>query len=284
MTREFLNRHAHLLVAALLIVLTLAAFWPLSRCDFVGYDDEQYITDNPRIQTGISAESIRWAFTSFYASNWHPLTWISHMVDWRLFGANPVGHHAVNLIFHAANALLLYLVLRRMTRSPWKSAFVAALFAVHPMHVESVALAAERKDVLSTLFFLLTIWAYARYAERPRIGRYAIVALLFGLGLLSKPALVTLPIVLLLLDYWPLGRVSFGKEAVSGRRWGIVFEKLPLLAMSVVSAVVTCIAQRAGGAMVSSSGQLTLAARVDNALISYMTYIGKLFWPAKLAI
>ena len=281
MKRELLGRHTHILVALALVVLTLVAFWPMLHLQFVGSDDEQYIVSNPRVQTGLNAESIRWAFRSTYASNWHPLTWISHMVDCRLFGLNPLGHHAVNLLLHTLNVLLLYSVLRRMTGSTWKSAFVAAVFAAHPTHVESVAWTAERKDVLSTLFWMLTMWAYTRYAERPGLGRYSLVALSMALGLMCKPTLVTLPIVLLLMDYWPLRRLSFGKECPPIARWRLVTEKLPLLALSLASSIVTYNAQR--DAMVSAFGPLALTARLDNALLSYVAYIGKLFWPVNLA-
>ena len=284
MKLEFLEKRAGFIVAFLLIALTLVAFWPVFRHDFIGYDDEQYIGGNPRVQMGINAESIHWAFTSFYASNWHPLTWITHMVDYRLFGARPAGHHAVNLLLHTANTLLLCFVLRRMTKSLWRSAFVAALFAVHPMHVESVAWVAERKDVLSTFFWLLTMWAYTRYAERPGVKWYALVVLFLGLGMLSKPTVVTLPFVLLLLDYWPLGRLSFGKQESAGAKWRLVREKLPLFLMAAASSAVTYAAQRAGGALVTSSDQLRLGVRVGNALLAYVTYIGRMFWPHDLAI
>jgi tetratricopeptide (TPR) repeat protein len=279
---KLFGRKANLIVAAFLVVLTIAAFWPVFGHGFIAYDDEQYITSNFRVQSGITKDSIIWAFTSSYASNWHPLTWISHMLDYRLFGPKPLGHHAVNLLFHTLNTLLLFFVLKRMTKSLWKSAFVAALFAIHPLHVESVAWAAERKDVLSTFFWMLTMWAYAVYAERPKLKWYLLTVLFFGLGLLSKPTLVTLPLVLLLMDYWPLGRTAKSKGA--GVRWGLVWEKMPLFAMSAASSVATCIAQQQGGAMVRSLDDLTVGIRAANALVAYATYIEKMLWPRNLAI
>src|SRR5208283_5839421 len=199
-----------LMIYLFLTGATLMAYWQVNHCNFVYYDDPAYITQNSHIQNGITMDGIRWAFTTGYQANWHPLTWISHMLDVQLFGLNPRGHHLVNLLFHIANTLLLFFVLYRMTKALWQSAFVAALFALHPLHVESVAWVAERKDVLSTFFWMLTLVAYGYYAERPGLRRYLLVLLLFALGLMVKPMLVTLPFVLLLLDYWPLRR--FGQE------------------------------------------------------------------------
>ncbi|MGO9689962.1 MAG: glycosyltransferase family 39 protein, partial [Syntrophobacteraceae bacterium] len=187
-----------------LTLITLTAFWQVNRCDFINCDDDVYVTDNIHIQDGVTMEAIRWAFTTGCAANWHPLTWMSHMLDVQLFGLNPQWHHLTNLLFHVANTLLLFFIFHRMTKSPWKSAFVAALFAVHPLHVESVAWVAERKDVLSTFFWMLTMGAYIHYVEHPRLKNYLAVLIFFALGLMAKPMLVTLPFVLLLLDYWPL--------------------------------------------------------------------------------
>ena len=195
------------LICLLLASAALIAFWRLNQCDFIGLDDPCYITKNIHIQHGITIEAVRWAFTTGYAANWHPLTWMSHMLDVQLFALDPHRHHLTNLLFHIANALLLFSVLRRMTKTVWKSAFVAALFALHPLHVESVAWVAERKDVLSTFFWMLTMLAYAHYVEHPRFKSYLAVLIFFALGLMSKPMLVTLPFVLLLLDYWPLQRL-----------------------------------------------------------------------------
>ena len=278
---EFLRSHAVLLIVILLVAITLAVYLPILRHDFTNFDDDSYITENRHIQSGITKDSIIWAFTSSYASNWHPLTWISHMLDYRLFGPKPMGHHAVNLLFHTLNTLLLLFILKRMTKSVWKSAFVAALFAIHPLHVESVAWAAERKDVLSTFFWMLTMWAYVVYAERPRLKWYFVAVLFFGLGLMSKPTLVTLPFVLLLLDYWPLGR--FAGDQKKGPGWRLILEKMPLFAMSAASSVITYYAQQSSKAVISID-RLPLTIRAANALVAYVTYIGKMFWPRNLAI
>ena len=265
-----------LLVAAILFLMTVAAYWRVLSNDFiVYYDDAGYVTDNPHVQAGLTGESVRWAFTSMRCGNWHPLTWISHMADVSLFGMKPMGHHLTNLLLHLANTLLLLVVLRKMTGSLWRSGFVAALFAVHPLHVESVAWVAERKDVLSTFFWLFTLGAYALYTEKPGIKRYLPVIFVYALGLMAKPMLVTLPLILLLLDYWPLGRLRRG--------WSLVWEKLPLLALSAGSSVMTLIAQNRGEA-ISDLNALPLGMRISNALVSYVSYMGKIFWPAKLAV
>ncbi len=259
-----------------LLLITITAYLPALRANFVNFDDDKYVIANPNLQAGLTAEGFKWAFNMGYQGNWHPLTWMSHMLDIALFGLNPVGPHAVNLLLHLANTLLLFFVLKRMTKSLWKSAFVAALFAVHPMHVESVAWVAERKDVLSTLFWMLTMWAYVRYTEAPAVKRYAVVLLCFALGLMSKPTLVTLPIVLLLLDYWPMGRWS-------GVAWRRVKEKLPLFAMSAASCVITYLAQQRGET-VRTFTELPFASRIENMLTTYVSYIAKMLWPAKLAV
>jgi tetratricopeptide (TPR) repeat protein len=278
----------HLFVYLGLAVVTLAVFYQVHGFKFINLDDPGYIYKNPHIKDGITFHSIAWAFTSGYASNWHPLTWISHMLDWRLFGANPAGHHLVNLLFHIANTLFLFFVLNRMTKAFWQSAFVAALFALHPLHVESVAWVAERKDVLSTLFWLLTMWAYLRYVERPKIGDYLLIVVFLALGLMAKPMLVTLPFVLLLLDYWPLGRLA---PAVSrqpkkqNKRLSLsylVFEKIPLFAMAAASSIVTFIVQQKGGAM-SDAEAYSFGVRLANAFIAYLQYIIKMLRPVGLA-
>jgi tetratricopeptide (TPR) repeat protein len=343
-----------------LLVITLAVYWGLLTCDFINYDDNKYVTDNPYVHGGLTTQSLRWTFNIGYAGNWHPLTWISHMVDWQVFGPNPRWHHLTNLLLHQANILLLFALLQRTTGVLWRSAMVAALFALHPMHVESVAWVAERKDLLCTFFFILTLWAYARYGMtkggrmpkdeggtdnihpqespvqhptsniqhptsniqhptssiRPSFY-YAFALLFFCLGLMSKPMLVTVPFVLLLLDYWPLGRLqslepgvqSLGSKArspqstvppsfaaalrrVDGPRatarksqivYRILAEKLPFLGLAVISSVVTVLAQRRGGAVVPMDA-LPLAARFSNALVSYVRYAGKLLWPQDLAV
>lgn len=273
------------LVAVLLGVLTLLGFSQVFQCDFVKYDDDRYVTNNEFVKAGLTSESVRWAFTATHEATWQPLIWLSYMLDIRLFGLNARGFHATNLILHIANVLLLFFVLQRMTRSLWKSAFVAALFAVHPLHVESVAWVAERKDVLSTLFWMLAMLAYLLYVERPSLGRYLPVVLIFALGLMAKPALVTLPFVLLLLDYWPLGRT----QTESGRRTSsaqvfrrLVWEKTPLFALSVASSAITSVAQ-VRGASVAPLEVIPAGARVGNALVSYVGYLIKMLWPTKLA-
>lgn len=267
----------YLLICALLIAATVIVYCHGLFGEFLAYDDEQYITLNPIVQHGITADGLKWAFAlNCYAANWHPLTWMSHMLDCQLYGLRPFGHHLTNLLLHIASTLLLFFVLARMTGSVWKSAFVAALFAVHPFHVESVAWVAERKDVLSGLFWMLTMGAYVLYSERPGVLRYVAVAVMFALGLMAKPMLVSLPLVLLLLDWWPL-------ERNRARSWGaLVLEKLPLFALAVASSIVTFIAQQVGGAM-GESERLPLVLRLANAVLSYSIYILKTIWPASLA-
>jgi tetratricopeptide (TPR) repeat protein len=271
-----LTKYSSFWICLALTLATAAVYCQVGSYEFVNYDDPPYVYENSNIQDGITLKAVEWAFTSGYAANWHPLTWLSHMLDWQLFGSNAGGHHITNLIFHIANALLLFLVLKQMTRATWPSAFVAALFALHPMHVESVAWVSERKDVLSTFFWLLTMWAYVRYVNRPKTGRYLLVIVFFALGLLSKPMLVTLPFILLLLDYWPLER--FGKL----RFYRLILEKIPFVFLTAISSIVTFLVQRSGGA-VSQIANLSLTTRISNAFISYVKYIEKMFWPAGLA-
>jgi Tfp pilus assembly protein PilF len=262
--------------AVALVVLNVAVFSGLRHHEFIGLDDAGYVRDNPHVISGLSWSNLAWAWTTGYAANWHPLTWMSHMLDVELFGMTAGAHHVVNLLLHIANTLLLFGVLRRMTGALWRSAFVAALFAVHPLHVESVAWIAERKDVLSTLFWLATLWAYVAYVRRPRWDRYLWVMLALALGLTAKPMLVTLPFVLLLMDVWPLARVREG----IGR---LLIEKLPLFALAAASSVVTLIVQRHGGAIVALD-VLPVHARIAQALVTYATYLGKTFWPAHLMV
>ena len=263
-----------LLICALLVVVTAAAYWQSLECGFIKcFDDEIYVTDNYHLTQGF-ARGLRWAFTTYQGANWHPVTWISHLTDYSLYDLDPAGHHLTSLLLHIANMLLLFLVLTRMTGAVWKSGFVAALFAVHPLHVESVAWVAERKDVLSTFFWLATMYAYILYTKRPGAVRYLAVVVAYGLGLMAKPMLVSVPLVLLLVDYWPLGRVSL--------RWRLVWEKLPLAAMAAASSVITVIAQRAGGA-VAGLEQIPPAYRLANAAVSYAAYMWKMIWPGKLA-
>ncbi|HUY33261.1 MAG TPA: tetratricopeptide repeat protein [Pirellulales bacterium] len=274
-----------------LAAATCLAYAQVMRHDFVSLDDPQYVTENRHVQAGLRAESVRWALSSLEHANWHPLTWLSLELDCSLYGVNPAGYHATNLILHVANTLLLFWWLLSLTGAVWRGAVVAALFALHPLHVESVAWVAERKDVLSTLFWLLTLLAYAHYARRPCAGRYWVVTILFGIGLTAKPMLVTLPCVLLLLDYWPLGRWP-GKEKgemrkgtrfqpAHGRR--LIAEKLPLLVLSAASCVITFIAQSGGGAVLPVD-RMPLASRLLNALVAYIAYLEKAVFPLELAV
>jgi tetratricopeptide (TPR) repeat protein len=277
---------AELVAGILLVALTLAAYGRVCGNDFVNYDDADYVTENRQVQAGLTGESVAWAFTTTHAANWHPLTWLSLELDHQLYGLRPWGYHLTNLLLHTASALVLFLALRRMTGAVGRSAMVAALFAVHPLHVESVAWVSERKDTLSGLFWMVTLLAYAWYAERPGVGRYLLVLAAFALGLLAKPMLVTLPCVLLLLDYWPLGRL---RSAANEREAGpsaprsalfLVLEKLPLFALSAASCAVTVVAQRQA---MWSRESLPLPTRCLNALVSCAGYVGKMVYPLDLA-
>jgi Tfp pilus assembly protein PilF len=261
------------------MLITTAVFYQVCTYDFVNYDDPVYIYDNPNIQNGITPKTIKWAFTTGYFANWYPLTWLSHMLDWQLFDYKAGGHHLTNLLFHIANALLLFTVLKQMTQRLWPSVFVAALFALHPLHVESVAWVAERKDVLSGFFWMLTMLAYLRYVKRPGAARYLLTLLAFAMGLMAKPMLVTIPFVLLLLDYWPLARVSFERQTI----YRLIQEKIPFFVLSVISSVVTFFVQRSSGT-VAELVRLSLKIRIFNSLISYVEYIGKMIWPTHLAV
>jgi Tfp pilus assembly protein PilF len=255
----------------LLAVVTLALYNPVNRHPFVNYDDDRYVTENPHVRQGLTADTFKWALTSTEQANWHPLTWMSHALDVSLFRLNPAGHHFTSVLLHAVNTILLFLLLMWATSRIGPSLFVAALFALHPINVESVVWVAERKNVLCTFFFFLTLWAYGWYVQRPGWERYLAVALLFAAGLASKPMVITLPFVLLLLDYWPLKRVSSWSR--------LALEKLPLLTLSLGSAVITMRAQQAGGAMRTSG----LSARLANASYAYAMYLWKMVWPARLA-
>jgi protein O-mannosyl-transferase len=267
-----------LLICLFLAMITLTVFWQVKYHEFISLDDYTYVIENRHIQSGLTPQNIYWSFTTMYATNWHPLTWLSHMMDVQIFGIKPGSHHLTNVFFHMVNALMLFLVLRRMTKGLWQSAFVAALFALHPLHVESVAWVAERKDVLSTSFWMMTLWGYVWYVERPGITRYLLTSFFFVLGLMSKPMLVTLPFTLLLLDYWPLKRFQLG--LISAKR--LVLEKIPLFLFSAASCVITYYAQQSGGAVVPFSHH-HLNARIANALVSYSCYIGKMIWPFHLS-
>jgi len=293
-----------------LALVTAVLYWPLLHHGFVTLDDEAYITANPNVQSGLTGPGLIWAFQIGYAAYWHPLTWISHMLDCQLYGLNPAGHHLTSLLFHIANTLLLFAWLSRLTGAMWRSAFVAALFAWHPLHVESVAWACERKDVLSAFFWMLTLLAYTRYVtgDRWRVTQagdasspvtrhpslcYCVALFFFACGLMSKPMVVTLPFVLLLLDYWPLGRVTGDRWRVTGEKneapstlnpqlSTLLLEKLPFFALAAAGSVVTYLAQKGGGALWSAG--LPLPVRLANALVSYLRYLSKTFWPVDLAV
>ena len=243
---------------AALLVAVLIVYAPALTLGFVNFDDPQYVLDNPHVRAGLTWNGIAWAATETYAGNWHPVTWVSHMADTQLYGVNPRGHHATSVVIHLLNTVLLFGVLSRMTAQPLRSAVVAGLFGVHPLHVESVAWVAERKDVLSGLFAMLTLWAYARYVETGSRTRYGLVMVLFAFGLASKPMLVTLPFVLLLLDVWPLARIKQADDAEPAPVWhgvrtrefrALVLEKMPLVVCALASAAVTYLAQQSAGAV-----------------------------------
>ena len=270
------------IVPIALVAVTVWVYLPVRGYPFIGFDDPGYVTENPNVKGGLTAAALRWALTTGHMANWHPLTWISHLLDVQLFGLNAGAHHLVNLGLHLVNTLLLFALLARATGAIGRSALVAALFAVHPMHVESVAWVAERKDVLSTFFWLLTSWTYVSWVREPRGWRYALVLLWFALGLASKPMLVTLPCVLLLLDVWPLRRVVVGEAPP--RVWlGLLSEKLPLFALAAASSVITYVVQRRAGAMQSFEA-LSLPVRVANAILAYGTYLKKLVVPSELGL
>jgi tetratricopeptide (TPR) repeat protein len=276
-----------LFIAFGLIAVTLAVYAQVISHQFIILDDNSYIRDNPMVNRGLTLTGIAWAFTTFHAANWHPLTWLSHMLDSQIFGLNAGGHLLVNALIHASNTLLLFLFLRRVTGAKWQSAIVAALFALHPLHVESVAWAAERKDTLSTFFGLLSLVAYARYAETLSWKRYALVAVALALGLMAKPMLVTWPFVLLLLDYWPLRRFQWQRATGTGgfvrALAPLVREKLPLFCLVAASAVITIIAQSHGGA-VRTLVQVSVSLRLSNAVVSYAKYLFLTVWPSDLAM
>ena len=279
-------------VGLLLFLIAIGLFLPAADFDFIVYDDDLFISKNPHVRNGLSWDNVRWALSADLVSDspnadfWIPVTFLSHILTAELFGMNPSAHHLVNVVLHALNTVLLFWVLRRMTRDLWPSAFVAVLFAIHPLHVESVAWVSERKDVLSTLFFLLTIGAYVRYTERPIPSRYVLVGLLFALGLMSKPMLVTLPFVLLLLDYWPLGRLHLvgprDNQKIINPSF-LIIEKLPLFVLSAAIAIGTLHLHYKGGT-IASLESLPFGVRVAHALVSYFNYIKQMIWPKNLAI
>jgi tetratricopeptide (TPR) repeat protein len=322
------NQYKHwmpALICTALVILTFITFWQLKDCSFVNYDDSMYVYENTYVQSGLNWDSVKQAFSFELAKlsgHWHPVTWLSWMLDYQFFGLNATAYHLVNLFFHVMNTLLLFLILLRMTRTIWPCAFVAALFAIHPLHVESVAWIAERKDVLSTFFWMITLGAYSYYVEHPGFRRYLPVILFFALGLMAKPMLITLPFVLLLLDYWPLRRFAeinpgrkFQSEALktvtsdkqkkksknknavrevleadrakhTEYKWSLIYpllwEKIPLFVLAILSSIVTYFAAQSAGAVHSES--IPLFVRIGNAFISYIAYIGKMIWPSNLAV
>ena len=274
-------RQRPMLLGVVLVLGILLLYGRVVHHEFLDFDDGPYVTQNIHVNTGLNRGNVAWAFTTFQEGNWHPLTWLSHMVDCQLFGLSFGPPHLVNVAMHAANVLLLFWLLQSATGGVWRSFFVAALFAVHPLNVETVAWVAERKSLLCTLFSLLTIAAYGGYARRPGWKKYLVVVGAFALALMSKPMAVSLPLVLLLLDYWPLERYE---ELPLRRRWArLLMEKLPLFLMSAASSAVTIVAQRSGGTVVGISA-LPLSVRLENTIVSYVAYMGKTFWPAKLAV
>lgn len=283
-------RSTLLICVALLIVISVV-YYRVGNHEFLNYDDNVYVTGNPLVTGGLNGENIIRAFTTIDASNWHPLTWISHMADVQLFGLNPRGHHLTSVVIHEISTIALLLLLFRLTGSLWQSAFVAALFALHPLHVESVAWVAERKDVLSGLFFFLTLLFYSEYATKRKTSLYLLTLFAFILGLMSKPMLVTMPLVMLLMDYWPLCRFmekesgkGLSQLSASGSSFmSLMKEKIPFFACSILSSVVTIIAQHSGGAM-KTLRTMPLPLRIENALVAYVTYIGKALWPQDLAV
>ncbi len=290
--------HSKLVAGLLLVVVTLIVFSPAVHHGFINYDDDRYVTDNPQVRAGLQWSTISWAFTTFEQANWHPLTWLSHALDCQLFHLDPSGHHLTSLLLHSCNVLLLFFILHWLTGYMGRSLMVAALFAVHPLNVESVAWVAERKSVLSMLFFLLAIAAYGWYARKPGILRYLPIAGLFAAGLMAKPMVITLPFVLLLLDYWPLGRMRLATEiepqgelpgsanrfrASTASIGRLCLEKMPLLLLSAASAGITMMVQRAGGAVVSSA-RASVFLRIENAVLSYGLYLEKMVWPSHLAV
>jgi protein O-mannosyl-transferase len=306
------TRGAVIIVGAVLALATLAIYLPATQMTFIAFDDPDYVWRNPRVVGGLTWEGVWWSLSHAFASNWHPLTWMSHMLDFQLYGLNAGGHHATNVLFHIGNTVLLFVLLREMTGALWRSALVAALFALHPVHVESVAWIAERKDVLSAFFGLLCLWAYGRYRKtksgiqnstssvkgttelrksevRKRLFYYCLALAFFALGLMSKPMLVTLPCVMLLLDFWPLKRTGRGacrEEKMPEEKaswWPLVIEKIPFFALAVVSSIVTCFAQSRGGSMWTFEA-LPLETRVANVFVSYVRYLGKTIWPTQLCV
>ncbi len=279
----FFNQNKQLAIIMVLAAFVIAVYWQAVGFEFINFDDNIYVYENPFVTGGLNKEAVIWAFTKFYSANWHPLTWMSHQLDVTLFGLNAGSHHATNIILHLINTVLAFTVFSKLTGSFWKSAIVAMLFAIHPSHVESVAWIAERKDVLSTMFWFLTMWAYLAYAQTRIAGErsyifYFVTIFLFGLGLMAKPMLVTLPFVLLLMDFWNLGRLKAIRDLPH-----LIFEKIPFFVLAAASAYVTILAQRSAGA-VESLEILPIGMRISNAIVAYAQYILTLIYPVNLSV
>jgi len=271
-----------LIICVFLALITVAVYWQVRHHEFIDLDDDLYVTNNRHVQSGLTVKSLLWSFSFSDKGKtyWHPLTWLSHILDCQLYGLNPGMHHLTNVILHMANCVLLFWVFKRMTGEIWKGAFVAALFALHPVNVDSVAWVAERKNLLSTFFWMLTLLSYAYYSERPVPYRYLLALFAFALGLLAKPMLVTLPFVLLLLDYWPLGRLHHPTIPSAFR---LIMEKIPFFILSAISIYLSTLSLESYGNMISLE-QVSMKLRIFNALVSYVSYIGKMIWPYNLAI
>ena len=281
-----MNKKQVRLIIVFLIIASCATFGRIGANDFINFDDNLYITENVHVQSGFSVKNILWAFTTVHHSYWHPLTWLSHMLDWSLFGSNAAGHHLVSLLLHIGAVILLFLFLYKTTHRLWPSAFAAAFFALHPLRVESVAWAAERKDVLSMFFAMATLYTYAFYVENRKISKYLLCLILFALALMSKPMMVTLPFVLLLLDYWPLKRLdslSTANNDLLKKAGRLLSEKIPFFMLTIAVSAIAFWAQNKVGAMVTMEN-ISFIERLSNAVVSYGNYLGKIFWPVNLAV
>ncbi|EFK09485.1 tetratricopeptide repeat protein [delta proteobacterium NaphS2] len=284
-----MEKHLPLWISLFLLLSTLAVFWQVTGYDFTNYDDELYVTQNQWVQAGVTAKSVAWSFRTLDVSNWHPATWLSHMLVCEFFGLDPSWHHLTNLILHLASTLLLFHIFYRMTGKPFRSGFLAALFALHPLNVEPVAWIAERKGILCAFFWMLTLWSYLRYLERFKVGWYCLVVLFFILGGMAKPMIVTLPFALLLLDYWPLGRFkTLNSDATQAEKMGLskygpVAEKVPLFVIVVMIAAIGFVAQQRGGAL-TTIDTLSIGTRVSNAIVSYCIYLWKAVYPNHLTV
>ncbi len=278
-----INRSYKWCLCVLLVVMTAAAYWHVMDCGFTNYDDDAYVTNNAHVNTGLNAENVKWAFVTLNYHLWHPLTWVSLMLDAQISGMDASGYHATNLLLHLANVVILFLLLNAMTGALWRSAFVAAIFAIYPINVESVAWIPERKNVLSTLLWLLGIWAYVRYVRKPGVWRYLQIVAVLILGLMAKPTLAPFPVLLLALDYWPLGRFMEGKRSERlAKARKLVMEKLPFVALAIVALAITMLVQE--NAHEGTINEFPLGVRLANTAATFVNYLGKMIWPDRLAI